>query len=48
MAGTGSKVVKLKSKMAGSLTEGTKGERMILRDFIHDRLYGEPGGYFTR
>jgi len=21
---------------------------MILREFIHDRLYAHPGGYFTK
>ena len=40
-----SKVVKLKSK-ASQAIEAT--QNMILRDFIHDRLYAEPGGYFTK
>jgi hypothetical protein len=37
-----SKIVKLppKKKSADNI--------MMLRDFIHDRLYGSPGGYFTK
>jgi len=37
-----SKIVKLKP--SGSSAQTT----MLLRDFIHDRLYAEPGGYFTK
>ncbi len=37
-----SKVQKLKQKT--SVLQDT----FLLRDFIHDRLYAEPGGYFTR
>lgn len=40
-----SKIVKLK---AGAHTHQTTESKMLLREFIHDRLYGEPGGYFTK
>lgn len=44
-----SKIVKLKPK---TFTNGDK-RKMLLREFIHDRLYGLPdenpkGGYFTQ
>jgi len=42
MAVNTSKIVKLKQAAQNASNS------MILRDFIHDRLYAEPGGYFTR
>ncbi len=44
MAVNASKIVKLKQTGAISTTTS----KMFLRDFIHDRLYAEPGGYFTK
>lgn len=48
-----SKIVKLKGK--AFVPTGANKETFLLREFIHDRLYGEPdksrnlpGGYFTQ
>jgi hypothetical protein len=47
-----SKIIKLKPK---TFVEEADRSRMLLREFIHDRLYGAPepkknmpGGYFTQ
>lgn len=47
-----SKIIRLKPK---TFVEKTDSKKMLLREFIHDRLYGHPdkkndlpGGYFTQ
>jgi hypothetical protein len=55
---TASKIIKLgdqktlKNTRIASKAEASAAQngisQVMLRDFIHDRLYGMPGGYFTR